>query len=220
MEQTTLKYLRVLIPGIACYLGAFPFVKYYFGDAYHIESLDFAYVTVFSLLAGAVYYQINLQCLAMYPSHLLINKNILKRLIAIYGKRITPSQKTYLTSNQRYLHVFYRLIDSDESLKKKSYNVYFNGIFWTSSIDLFIVCMIFWLLYRFVFPQVTDASLFSDVFLTLAVLSIILHVLSVRKHISLSNDQLSYIESFKREEVMTDFSQILQQVRQTDKSKG
>jgi hypothetical protein len=39
MEQTTLKYLRVLIPGLAFYLGAFPFVKYYFGDTYHIESL-------------------------------------------------------------------------------------------------------------------------------------------------------------------------------------
>jgi len=140
MEQTTLKYLRVLIPGITFYLGAFPFVKYYFGDTYHIESLDFAFVTVFSLLAGAIYYQINLQYLAIQPSRYFISDNILNRLIAIYGKAVTPSQKEFLKKDRKYMHVFYRLTDSDESLKKKTNNVYFNGFFGhPASICLFLV---------------------------------------------------------------------------------
>jgi hypothetical protein len=215
MEQTTLKYLRVLIPGLAFYLGAFPFVKYYFGDTYHIESLDFAYVTVFSLLAGAVYYQINLR-LAIRPSLYFIQRNILNRLIAIYGKAVTPSQRSFLEKDRKFMQVFYRLTDNDESLKKKTNNVYFNGIFWTSSIDLFVLCVTFWLAYKWAFPLVTDAALFSDLFLSLAILSIVLHVLSVKRHISLSNDQLGYIEIYKKTEVTNDFDTILQQMPSTE----
>jgi len=85
-------------------------VKYYFGDAYHVESLDFAYVTMFSLLAGAIYYQVNLQGLALYPSRRFVNTNILKKLILIYGKHITPSQKVYLESDRRYMHVSVKVI--------------------------------------------------------------------------------------------------------------
>lgn len=114
------------------------------------------------------------------------------------------------------MQVFYRLTDNDESLKKKTNNVYFNGIFWTSSIDLFVLCVTFWLAYRWAFPQVTDAALFSDLFLSLAILSIVLHVLSVRRHISLSNDQLGYIEIYKKTEVTNDFDTILQQMPSTD----
>ena len=195
-------------------------MKYYFGDTYHVESLDFAYVTIFSLLAGAIYYQVNLQGLVIYPSRHFVNANILNKLISIYGKDLTAQQEAHLKSDQRYMHIFYRLVDSDESLKKKSYNVYFNGVFWTSSIDLFIVCIVFGFLYGCVFWQVTDASLFRDVVLTLATLSIILHVLCVRKHIALSNNQLSFIETFKSQEVITNFNEILQQVREPKTSEG
>jgi hypothetical protein len=73
---------------------------------------------VFSLLAGAIYYQVNLR-LAIRPSLYFIQKNILTRLIAIYGKAVTPSQEAFLKKDRKYLHVFYRLTDSDESLKKK-----------------------------------------------------------------------------------------------------
>lgn len=215
MEQTTLKYLRVLIPGLTFYLGLFPFVKYYFGDTYHIESLDFAYVTVFSLLAGAIYYQINLQYLAIKPSLYFIHKNILNRLIGIYSKPVCPSQRAFLKENERYMHVFYHLNDSDESLKKKTSNVYFNGIFWTSSVDLLVLSIIFWAFYRWAFPQVTDAALFSDLFLSLAILSVVLHLLSVRRHIALSNEQLSFIETYKKTEVVTDFDAILQRMPST-----
>ncbi len=212
MEQTTLKYLRVLIPGLTFYLGVFPFVKYYFGDSYHIESLDFAYVTVFSLLAGAIYYQIDLQYLIIQPSRYFIHKNILNRLIAIYGKTVGSSQKTFLEKNEKYRHVFYHLNDSDESLKRKTNNVYFNGIFWTSSADLLVLSIIFWAFYKWAFPQVTDSALFSDLFLSLAMLSLVLHLLSVRRHIKLSNDQLGFIEIYKKTEVVKDFDAILQQM--------
>lgn len=214
MEQTTLKYLRVFVPGLTFYLGVFPIARFYFGDSYDIASLDFAYVTVFSLLAGAIYYQVNVQSFMIRPSRRLIGKNILDKLLGIYGKPVDSSQKDFL--KEKYMYVFYRTVDGDETLKKKANIVYFNGIFWTSSVDVLLLSLMFWVMYRWVFTQVEDAPLFSDLFLTLAALSAVLHVFSVRKHIALSNDQLGFIGIYKKAEVIKDFDDILQQMPDVD----
>ena len=210
MEQTTLKYLRILIPGLIFYLGFYPIFKYYFGDVYDIKSLDFSFVTVISILIGGIYYQLNFQYLITSFSLKKINNNIFDHLVRAYGKDINQYQKNEL--KQRHMTVFYRIIDNDESLKKKANNVYFNGIFWTSSADFFLFGLVFWVIYRFIFSDVDDSRLFSDLFLSLAVLSIFLHVISVRKHITLSNDQLRFIDVHKKKEVTEYFDNILQQL--------
>lgn len=69
---------------------------------------------------------------------------------------------------------------------------------------------------KWAFPQVTDSALFSDLFLSLAKLSFVLHLLSVRRHITLSSDQLGFIEIYKKTEVVKDFDAILQQMPSTD----
>ena len=212
MEQTTLKYLRILIPGLIFYLGLFPIAKFYIGSSYDIKSLDFAYVTVFSLLIGAIYDQFNLRYIVIKPSGYFIDKSIFNRLLSIYNKQINPSQKDYLKKDRKYMHVFYKLLDNDESLKKKTNNVYFNGIFWTSSADLLLISFVFWYVYRWRFVQIDHALLFSDLFLILAGLAMILHILSVWKHRRLSNDQLGFIAIYKRTEVVNDFDNILQQM--------
>ena len=110
------------------------------------------------------------------------------------------------------MHVFYKLVDNDESLKKKANNVYFNGIFWTSSADLLLISLVFWYVYRRLFAHINHALLFSNLFLILAVLAIILHFLSVLKHIRLSKDQLGFIEIYKKTEVIDGFDIILRQM--------
>jgi hypothetical protein len=212
MEQTTLKYLRVLIPGMISYLGFFPVAKFYLGKLYDIGSLDFAYVTIFSLVIGALYYQLNIQLLVIQFSRYFIGRNLLNKLTAIYGKPTNSHQRNFLKKNNKYMHVFYRLVDTDESLKKKATNVYFNGIFWTSSADLFLLSGLFCVMYKWVFVQVENALLFSKIFYILVVLSIYLHIFSLLKHINLSNDQLGFIEIYKKAEVKKDFDAILQQM--------
>jgi hypothetical protein len=212
MEQTTLKYLRILIPGLIFYLGLFPIAECYLSSSYDIRSLDFAYVTVFSLLIGAMYDQFNFRYIVVRFSGYFIDKSIFDRLMGIYGSQICRPQKTYLKKDGKYMHVLYKLVDNDESLKKKANNIYFNGIFWTSSADLLLISPVFWYVYRWHFANINNSLLFSNLFLILAVLAIILHILSVLKHIRLSKNQLEFIEIYKKKEVIDDFDVILRQM--------
>lgn len=218
MEQTTLKYLRILIPGMFSYLGFYPIFNFYFGEIYDVKSVDFAIVTVISILLGAIYYQINIQYFVIEFSRHRINKNIFDKLVKIYGKDLNESQKNFIET--KYMHVFYKIIDSEESLKRKTNNVYFNGIFWTSSADLFLFSMFFGLIYWCFFERVNDSKLISFLFFLMAVLSFTLHFLSARKHIQLSNDQLGFIDVHNREKVKEYFDNILQQMPKSDNEEG
>lgn len=209
MEQGTLKYLRVLIPGLIFLLGFYPIYDKYFSDLYKVTSLDFSYLILLSVIVGSIYYQINLQHLVTRPSHSFITKNIRKGLISISGLSLTGLQKKKIKKERKYMHVFYNLLDKDESLKRKTANVYFNGIFWTSTADSFLINTVFYILYKYKFTDMPKSTEYSTIFLTLAISSIILHLISVIKHINLCNDQLGYIATHYKSEVNTKLNAIL-----------
>ena len=209
MEQGTLKYLRLLIPGLIFLLGFYPIYDRYFSGLYEVKSIDFSYLTFFSVIIGSIYYQLNLQRLITRPSHYFITKNICKRLIMISGLSLTEIQKKKVKKERKYMHVFYNLLDKDESLKRKTANVYFNGIFWTSTADSFLINGAFFLLYKYMFVDFQLSYEYSQIFLVLAISSIILHVISVIKHINLSNDQLQYLETHYQSDVNTKMNAIL-----------
>ena len=127
MEQTTLKYLRVLIPGIICLLGAFPAYKHYIGPIFDVKSLDMTYITMISLIIGAIYYQLNLRQYLINPSLKIIDWYILDNIKTAYPVELTAKQIEFLKEDGRFKTILYRLIDNDESLKKKASGVYFNG---------------------------------------------------------------------------------------------
>jgi len=210
MDQTTLKYLRILIPGMMFFLGIFPIINFFSKTSYDIKSLNFTYVTAFSILLGAIYDQTNLRYLIVKISGYYIDSAIFDALIKIYKKEINTSQEEVLKSNKKYMHVFYKVIDNDESLKKKTNNVYFNGIFWTSSADLLLLSFSFWFVYKYWFIQIDNAALYSNLMLILFGSAMYLHVLSAWKHIRLSNEQLQFISIYKETDVINDFDKILQ----------
>lgn len=209
MEQGTLKYLRILIPGLIFLLGFYPIYNMYFSDIYKITSIDFSYLTLLSVITGAIYYQLNLQHIITSPSHVLITKNIRKKLISISAISLTDSQKKKVKKERKYMHVFYNLIDTDESLKRKTANVYFNGIFWTSTADSFLINIVFYFLYKYKFTELPKSIEYSKIFLILSIASIVLHIISVIKHINLSNDQLGYIRTHYQADVNLKLNAIL-----------
>lgn len=209
MEQGTLKYLRVLIPGLIFLLGFYPIYDKYYSDLYKITSIDFSYLTLLSIIAGAIYYQLNLQHIITRPSHIFITKNIRTNLISISGLTLTPAQKKKVKEERKYMHVFYHLLDKDESLKRKTANVYFNGIFWTSTADSFLINIVFYFLYKYRLSDIPKSTEYSKMFLILAIASIVLHIISVIKHINLSNDQLGYIRTHYQSDVNTKLNAIL-----------
>lgn len=210
MDQVTLKYLRILVPGLIFLLGFYPIYNKYFTDLYKITTIDFSYLTLLSVIAGSIYYQLNLQHIVTRPSHFFITNNILNRLITISGLHLSLIQLGKIKKDRNYMHVFYNLLDNDESLKRKSANVYFNGIFWTSTADSFLINIVFYFLYKYKYTEIKNYEEYSNMFLILAILSIILHIISVVKHIYLSNDQLSYINTHFQQDVKTKLNGILQ----------
>lgn len=212
MEQTTLKYLRVFIPGIIFLLGFYPAYNHYFKDVYDAKSLDLTYVTYLSLIVGSIYYQLNVRYLIIYFSLKEIDRNISAKLIEIHGN-LTENQKKIVENDEVFpKNVLYRIIDNDESLKKRANNVYFNGIFWTSTADSVILSAFFAIIYRFLLPNVANAVILSEMFFTISIASFLLHILSVFKHIRLSNNQLDYIKTYKSAEVVQQINDFLHQM--------
>lgn len=212
MEQTTLKYLRVLIPGIIFLLGIYPIYNHYFKDIYDAKSLDTTYVTYLSILLGSIYYQLNIRYFLIKWSGYLIDKNIFTKLVTIHGGNVPDNQKNFIKSDRKYMSIFYRILDNDESLKKKTNNVYFNGIFWTSTADSAILSFIFGLIYYYWLPDVGNAAILSKMFFVISIASLILHVLSVMTHIKLSNDQLNFIAIHKKLDVIKSIDDVLSQM--------
>lgn len=193
MEQKTLKYLRVFIPGFILLLGLYPIYHHHYNDIYDIKSLHVMYVTFISILLGAVYYQLNIQRIITKPSHYFITKNILNKLILAYGKTVSDEQLKTLKYKDSYMTAFYGVIDNDESLKRKGENVRFNGVFWTSTADIALISICLYFVYKNCFCDIKNSELLVSFFLYTFIIAIILHIISVIKHINLSNKQLDPI---------------------------
>lgn len=210
MEQTTLKYLRVLIPGLIILFGLLPINDQLHSFGINLNNYEYNYIIIIALLLGAIYYQLNIQHLITRPSHYLITKNIFDKLITISSCKLSDKQKEFIWKNRFYINIFYNIIDNDESLKQKANIVRFNGIFWTTSADIFIISFLFTILYFYEILPSPNFMALSKVFVVFMTLGIILHIISVIKHIKLSNKQLKYIEQFLSSEVHKKINEILQ----------
>jgi hypothetical protein len=109
------------------------------------------------------------------------------------------------------MHVFYNLIDNDESLKRKGANVYFNGLFLTSTADIFLILISFSCIYKYLTRINFHEYNYNILFLIISFLSAVFHLTSTLNHIMLSNEQLEYIDSHKnlRDSVKLKFDEIL-----------
>ena len=151
------------------------------------------YISFISILLGAIYYQLNIQRIITKPSHYFITKNILDKLIKSYGKEVTDEQRKTLKYKDAYMTTFYKVIDNDESLKRKGDNVKFNGIFWTSTADVFLIFIVFYLLYKYAFKEVNNIDSITSFLIYSSIISFVLHLISAKKHLNLSNKQLDPI---------------------------
>lgn len=211
MDQSTLKYLRLLIPGFIFVIGIYPIYKEYITHSDLLTALDYSSLTLIAILLGSLYYITNLQEIAVMLSLSFIRNNIKKRLISMYHPPLTKVQESKISKNRRYMHVFYNLIDNDESLKKKGANVYFNGLFLTSTADICLILFFFFSIYKFL-PKISlEEYKYINTFIIIACLSVVLHICTVWKHIMLSDEQLDYIESHKslKDSVKLKFDEIL-----------
>ncbi len=170
------------------------------------------YLIVILSLAG-LYYIINPRKFFIKDSLRKFHDNIKTKLLSPFSDddRITRSTDE-LMKGRKLILIFYKLIDNDESLKKKAKNIYFNGLIWTAVADIMAVSSIaigFYII-RFFFLQRDHFLFFS---LGLAVLHLIasriLMPIVTKRHIELMDEQLDHIELNYTEDVRSELIKLL-----------
>jgi hypothetical protein len=204
MERSTLKFSRLLIPGLILIFEFLPMlselkISYKIGDGW----FEYSFLIIPALVIGAIYHIYDVRFTITNISHRKIDLNITSSLLKVYNKPISQLEYNYL-KEKRLKHIFYNIIDNDASLSAKSQLVYFNGLMWTSTADLFILSIFSSIVY-FVFGYWILNSDFllhiGIIYAGFAAFSFCLHVLSIIKHYKLSNDQIEYIETHYRSEL-------------------
>ncbi|PPZ91593.1 hypothetical protein C3729_05840 [Cloacibacterium normanense] len=200
MEQSTLKFLRLLIPGIIIVIISYCFIQIItdkkFGD---LDFSEYSIPLFVALVFGALYQTFNIRFLITNYTHKQIDLNIKRNIMNLYVGNLSATQTQYLFKKDRLKNVFYKIIDSDPSLSAKGKNVYFNGLLWTSFADTFIISIlssIFILIFTlFNSTNTDDLRTLSFFLLLIALASICFHFVAFLNHIKISNSQIEFIET-------------------------
>ncbi len=206
MDQKTLKFLRLLIPGLILIFEFLPMlnelkVSFKIGEGW----FAYSFLIIPALVIGAIYHVYNVRYTVTKISHRKIDLNITSSLMKIYNKSVSQEEHNFLKS-KRLKHIFYNIVDKDPSLTAKGQLVYFNGLFWTSTADLFILSIFSSIVYFIMGYWIIDSINIWQIgvaFAGLAAFSFCLHILSIINHYKLSNDQLEYIETHYKNELTT-----------------
>lgn len=191
MEQKTLNYLRIIVPGgiflvYAVLLGAIT-------KLYQLPNpdLDAIMKSLFVLVIGAIYRFTPLRSWINRNHYDRVNENIRSRMVAM--AKLVDDKRRFTWKNLR--RVFYDIIDNDESLKVKGQRVMFNGLLWTSCADTTAIGILF-LGYSLILiaSHVNGAAYAAMAFFGFALLGFVGSVKSTEKHIELGNEQLDLME--------------------------
>ena len=200
MEQKTFIQLRLIIPGLFaviiatsyyCTITNKSFQEVYFTEYIIPLLIAIAFIALFSLTNIRVlltnYFQKKFK---------LIIKN---QIVGLYTKGLTRKQKQYLNKNNALKNVVFHIIDSNESLKKKLTNGFFNKLIWISIADLLIISFLFSIIYFLsiiIFKEAVDKLIIGGITMILITLTtLITHILALLWHSRLSIKQIEHIET-------------------------
>lgn len=209
MSMNTLKYLRLFVPGILVFIIFILAIQESFDELVeltktfsNLQLKGGIYIAIFIVL-GAIYYIFNIRDLLWNPYHKRVQNNIKDTLIYPFRQELNEQQKDDLKEGRKLMNVFYYFIDNDNSLAQKANRVRFNGLIWTSTIDLTIIAvigsLIFW--FKLIFERNSYNLWMAVILLIVALICVGLTQLTTRRHISLSNEQLEIICQLHKEKL-------------------
>ncbi|WP_417622054.1 hypothetical protein [Parasphingorhabdus sp.] len=191
MDQKTLNYLRIIVPGAIFVLGAVTLGL--ITDLYELPTpdLDALFKSILVLVIGVIYRFTPLRSWINRSYYDRVNENIRSRMVSIAG--LPDDKNRYTWDNVR--RVFYDIIDHDESLKVKGQRVMFNGLIWTSAADLTAISILF-LGYSLVLilSGVANADYAAVAYFVSALFGFLGSVKSTEKHLKLGDEQLDLME--------------------------
>jgi len=198
MSLEALNKWRLIIPGIFLLL----LVLFAIQDSFSELTKTFTnfqlkytiYIIVF-IAAGVLYYILNIRDLLWKPYLDRVQNNIKDTLLRPFKKQLDKQQEDYLRDGLKLMIIFWHFIDNDNSLLEKAKRVRFNGLIWTSTIDLTIIAacgsLLFWV--KLVIVRNSYNLWMAIIFLVLALVSFVFIQLTTKRHISLSDEQLETI---------------------------
>jgi hypothetical protein len=215
VSQETLKWLRLIIPGILLVFVLPPLFQETLDLASYLERFSSIKVlsdSVAAVVLGALYQVLDLRRFAWRRFLRQVNDNIKDKLLTACSDDdvISPAARQ-LREGRALMHVFYRLIDKDPTLQEKAKRVRFNGLFWTSIADIATIgafgAFAYWIAFRVTdrFHQLVVAGALGLVFL---VAYFLLMPLVTRRHMDLSNEQLEIITQHFRSDLCADIRTI------------
>jgi hypothetical protein len=215
LGRETLHWFRLLTPGA---LAAF-FALTIFNPSLNGEFIAATFhkweglAVVLCLLLGFPYRAFDVRNLFLGEFFKSVNENIADKLLAMVRRKraITFDQEKYLREDRRLMDVFYRVIDNDESLKVKTSGVYFNGYLTTLGVDIVTIGSIAAILHGIAWARVGGTLHLDWVFgcIAVAIVSWVVFRQSIRRHLALSNEQLSFIGNFYADKVRESVDAIL-----------
>ena len=167
MELSTLKKLRKVVPGTVFLFFSVPAYQFCVDDIYKIDdSLKFpleGYGAVLAIIIGSFFGTLKVRRLRNKKTHKEINENIKTRLLMEgLAEHRSEDEKIKIKNSRKLMHIFYHLIDNDQSLKEKSKLVRDNGLIWTSTADVAILgCFFSWVYLILILIYGIDALLVS-----------------------------------------------------------
>jgi hypothetical protein len=218
MKKEKLKFLRTIVPGIILLLIFSPFVIYKFDDLIEknfsgnfgiISIFALPFITIFVYFFGGLYYALDIRR-KLYPKfNIDSEKNIILRFLQFYNSRQnTNIQYSQIQAEeQKLLHFFYKFVDKDETLSNKAMDVYQNGIWWSTSVDLANFSFLGFLFYFFVFlstKQLCWIFLSITLLFIFFIFAILFQPYILKKHIKLSDGQIDFIFTTYRDNLLQD----------------
>jgi len=205
MGITALKTWRLIIPGILILLLLLFAIQESFSGLTktftNFQPKDTIY-TILVLAFGGLYYILKIRNILWNPYLNRVKNNIKDTLLSPFKQQLDKKQEDYLRDGRKLMIIFYHFIDNDNSLLEKAKRVRFNGLIWTSTIDLTIIAafgsLLFWA--KFIIEKNSYNLWGALICLALALVSFGLIQLTTKHHISLSNEQLEIIcQSYKQQ---------------------
>lgn len=217
MSMNALKYFRLFVPGILVFIIFILAIQESFDELVeltktfsNLQLKDGIYIAIFIVL-GAIYYIFNIRDLLWNPYHKRVQNNIKETLINSFQEELNKQQRDNLKEGRKLMNVFYYFIDNDNSLAQKANRVRFNGLMWTSTIDLTIITaigsLVFW--FKIIIERSSYNLWMAVILLIVALMSFGLIQLTTRKHLSLSNEQLEIICQLHKEKLHEKINELL-----------
>lgn len=197
MNQSTLKWLRLITPGIIILVFSL-----LLGNATGLwtfalpSSIAELKKSLIIIVIGGIYYMLPIRKWFNKKYFNEVTENLRSGLVQISGLRDDQDALSWRSIRG----IFFHLVDNDKSLSIKSNQAYFNGYVWTTIADIRAFSLLFSIFSIFIAAIFQVSGYFSAaLFFTIFLLSFAGSKAVTKRHMEIGDEQLEIIEYFYKD---------------------